>query len=45
MNRIFTLAGCLLASFAMAGLGTATTVNCVREWYPAIARCDFCYRG
>jgi hypothetical protein len=27
----------LLVSFAVAGLGGATTVNSVREWYPPTA--------
>lgn len=38
MNRILALVGFLLASFAVAALGSATTVNSVREWYPTIAK-------
>jgi len=37
-SRILALAGFLLASFAVVGLGGVTTVNAVREWYPTIAK-------
>jgi tryptophan-rich sensory protein len=38
MSRILALVGFLLASFAVAGLGGATTVNSVREWHPPTPR-------